>query len=201
MSDVAITLTDTRVRVGMLVLASSLTISGTRCETPARKQGEDMISSTKAFKIAHDAISGRRFYEAPCDIVIQRDGNRYSVLFSTPQAEVAADAAPIRTEVFVDAESGSVQDIHGASPADPASSSKGLISGRRALDLGVEQLVASGATYDERWTVTVALQGPVYMVTFPVPETARAATRRADFALQVWIDARSGKTVEIRHAS
>ena len=77
----------------------------------------------------------------------------------------------------------------------------GLISGKRALDQGFAILRESAAEYDERWTITVNLQRDKYSVSFPLPEATRAASRRPPYALQVWVNARTGEVAQIIHAS
>jgi len=163
-----------------------------------------MITSVRAFEVAHQAIEGKRYHDTPCDISIERVGPHYAVVFSNPK--IFAAGAPAleaqATRVVVDADSGTVREVLHAMAPERDPRLKGFISGKRAFDVGLASIRTVAATYDERWTITVVLHGDKYYVTFPVPEAARAAqTEGADYALQVRVDARTAAVVEIKHAS
>lgn len=153
-----------------------------------------MITAVRAFEIAHEVIAGKRCYDAPCDVTIERDSSAYTVTFSIPGAGGSpADSEP--TRVLVDASSGSVRDIRNAREPERNARFSGMISAKRALEVGVATAREDRVEYDERWTTTVIMKGDKYQVTFPVPEEMRAASRRPSFAQQVWVDVRTGKVV------
>jgi hypothetical protein len=159
-----------------------------------------MIPAVRAFEVAHDAIAGKRCHDAPCDVVIEREGNTYTVTFAPPTGG-ARPTPGEPTRVLVDASSGKVREVRNAESTEPGTGRSGVISAKRALEVGLTALRESQAAYDERWTTTIILVGDRYEVTFPVPESDRAAPLRADYALQVWVDSRTGKVVEIMHAA
>jgi hypothetical protein len=160
-----------------------------------------MISSAQAFEVAHDAIAGKRYHDAPCDIAIERDSSTYTVTFSSPTIPGAAATPSEPTRVLVDAISGSVREVRNAGQPERNARLAGLISGKRAIEVGLAALRESHAMYDEHWTTTAILHGGEYYVTFPVPEKSRAFTERADYALQVWVDSRTGDVIQVLHAS
>lgn len=156
-----------------------------------------MIPVAEAFRVALGAIAGTAYHDAPCDITIERTDRRYTVAFASPARPGTAAAAGPR--VVVDAESGAVVEVGDA--AAPPARLPGFIAGRRAMEIGDGTIRDMNIPHDEHWTTTVVLQGDRYDVTFPLPAARRVATRRADYALQVRIDARTGEVTDIRHAS
>ena len=155
-----------------------------------------MISAARAFELAHQAIEGEPFHDAPCDVVIDRDADVYTVRFSPPGSLAVEES----TRVLVDALSAAVRQVLRAE-SHAEVGVDGRVSCRRALQVALATLHESGAEHDPNWTTTVELHGNVYHVTFPLPEQIRAVPRRPDFALQVLVGARNGEVMEVRHAS
>lgn len=165
-----------------------------------------MITAVRAFEVAHAAIGGTRCHEAPCDVVIARQGDDYVVTLDPPGEGVAPDApdapagvAPAdeaaRTRVVVDGGSGAVRDLRAAPAAPSEGRVAGMVSARRALEAAVAALAGARPEYDPHWTTTVLLRGARYEVTFPVAEPLRASPRRPDFAIQFWVDPRTAAIV------
>ncbi len=154
-----------------------------------------MVSAARALEVAHAAIAGKRCHDAPCDITIERGDDLYTVTFTSPGVAAAPATAGAATRVVVDAGAGVVREVRDATLPERDPRLAGLISGKRAFDVGLAAVRESGMEYDERWTTTVDLRGDRYAVTFPVPETTRAAPLRPDYAYQVWVDARTGKVI------
>lgn len=159
-----------------------------------------MITAVQAFEIAHDAITGKRCHNAPCNITIERDGDTYTVTFSSPVGTTPATPAD-STRVLIEASSGTMREVRNAGKAEQNERPTGIISAKRALHVGLATLRESGALSDEHWTTTIILNGDKYYVTFPVPEATRRLSETADYALQVWVDSRTGDVVEVMHAS
>jgi hypothetical protein len=159
-----------------------------------------MISAVQAFERAHTALAGTPFHEAPGDVVITRDAERYTVLFAAP-GKGSAGAGDDSATVLVDAESGSVLEIRKPEGLAGAASTGGArVSARSALDIGLKRLVESTLAYDPNWTTSALLKGGRYVVTFPIPERLRAMSEQPDFAIEVTIDARTGDIVDARSA-
>jgi hypothetical protein len=178
------------------LIAASHRADGSASSQEARGE-KGMITAAQALEIAHGAIVGKAHHDTAGSISVTRQNGLYTVTFSAPRTVSPPEAG----HVIVDATSRSVRDIHDApsQPRDPAL--RGFISAKRAFDIALGTIRDLGVPHDERWETTVVLQAGRYLVTFPLEEAARAATRRADYALQVVEDARTGKVLEVRHAS
>jgi hypothetical protein len=170
--------------------------SGASAADPVIRGEQTMISAEQAFQAAHRAVAGTPYDDGACDIAITRDAQRYVVAFTPPVRPGATASDGVR--ISVDAASGSVQSVNGA---PPSTLQPGLISGRRAFDIGLATIRKLAIPHDANWETTVALKGDKYAVTFPLPEDRRVNPRRAPYALQVWIDARTGDVTDVRHAS
>lgn len=155
-----------------------------------------MISADQAFQAAHRAVAGTPYEDGACDVAITREAGAYTVAFTPPVRPGTAPGDGVR--VSVDAGSGAVL-ATGQAPAPVLPS--GLIPARRAFEIGAATLKELDVPHDAHWETTVVLTAEKYAVTFPLPEADRVNPRRADYALQVWIDARSGEVTDIRHAS
>jgi hypothetical protein len=170
--------------------------SGAPTADPVIRGEQTMISAEQAFQAAHRAVAGTPYEDGACDIAITRDAQKYMVAFTPPVRPGTTAGDGLR--VSVDAASGSVQSVDGAPPSTLQS---GLISARRAFDIGLATIRKLAIPHDANWETTVVLKGDKYAVTFPLPEAGRVNSRRASYALQVWIDARTGDVTDIRHAS
>jgi hypothetical protein len=188
-----------RVVFAMACAAALLSCADGKRSAHRETPGGGMITAVRAFQIAHDAIAGKRCHNAPCDVAIERDGNTYTVAFSSPGDGVAA-APGDATRVQVDA-SGAVRDVRNARDPQPNARLARLIPATRALEIGFKALRESGVQYDDRWTTTIKLVGDRYHVTFPLPEEDRRAPLRSDYALLVGVDSRTGNVVELLGAS
>jgi hypothetical protein len=159
-----------------------------------------MITFHQALEAAWSAVKAT----GPGDIVVELQGSDYHGTFSFATAvERRSDHV---VEVVVNAESGrvsklddkgSVPALHGRSAADGWQK---FIPAKRAYDIALGAL-AGFREYDERGRLTVELRQDVYCVTFPLLITKDTGSRRADFAMQVYVDARTGKVLNLLGAS
>jgi hypothetical protein len=180
-----------------LAAAAACVASTAGAQHAQAHRGTVMISAAEALERAHDAIAGRAFHDAPGDIVVTREGSRYTVVFSDPKDAAAAAEESVATRVIVDAESGNLIQVEDAGSGEANPGLRGFISARRAFDMGLRQLRDSSLNYDPNWTTTVVLKGGQYAVTFPPPATIRHFSEGPAYAFRVWMDARSGEVVEL----
>jgi uncharacterized membrane protein YkoI len=135
------------------------------------------------------------------DVVVELKGAEYRTSFAfVTAAERRTDHV---VEVAIDAESGKVlkKEDGGSLPAlqgySAADGWQQFLSAKRAYDIALDALKGF-REYDERGRLTVQLRNDVYYVTFPAKE---AGSRGADFAMQVHVDARTGKVLKLLAAS
>jgi hypothetical protein len=140
----------------------------------------------------------------PGDLVVELKGGtfRTTVFFVTAEDRRSDHAV----EVAVDAESGKVltKEARGLvrllQPYPVAGGWDKFLSAKQAYDIALEAL-RGFREYDERGRLTVQLRGDVYYVTFPLIPVRDGGSRRADFAIQVHVDARTGKVMKLFAAS
>ncbi len=138
------------------------------------------------------------------DVTVEVNGAAYRATFSfVIAAERRKDHV---VEVAVDAESGKVlkKEDRGSVPAlqgfSAADGWQKFLSAKQAYDIALAALQGS-KEYDERGRLTVQLRNDVYYVTFPLPPAILANSRRPDYAMQVHVDARTGKVLKLLMAS
>jgi hypothetical protein len=156
-----------------------------------------MITAVQAFEVAHRAIAGKRCHDAPCDVAIERAGDTYTVTFSVP---AAPSPGPEPTRVLVDAASGTVRELRGAAEPERDPRLAGTIPAARAVEVALRTAREHQITYDEHGTTTAVLVGDTYQVTLPVEETPEL-TEKADYALRVWVNGRTGEVVNVLGSS
>jgi hypothetical protein len=140
----------------------------------------------------------------PGDLVVElKEGAFKTTVFFVTAEDRRLDYV---VEVAVDAESGKVltkEDgglVHLLQPYPVAGGWDKFLSAKQAYDIAMEAL-RGFREYDERGRLTVQLRGDVYYVTFPLIPITGGSSRSADFAIQVHVDARTGKVVKLLAAS
>jgi hypothetical protein len=163
-----------------------------------------MLTSPQALEIAYSAIKGSAEREKPGDIVVEFIQSKYRVrFFFVVSSERLLDHL---LEVSVDPESrlaGKVEDKGRVAGLQQRSAEGGwetFLSGKRAFDLSVEALKGFD-NYDKQGKLSIELRKSTYYVTFPVPHNEQPQPLAAAYAVQIWVDARSGKVLKVLVAS
>jgi hypothetical protein len=162
-----------------------------------------MITAVQAFEVAHRAIAGKPYSDAPCDVVIERAGDTYTVTFSPPAAVAGTAAAATpgeTTRVLVAAASGTLREVHGATAPTHDQRLAGFITPARAFDVTIRRAQATGVTYDPHGTTSAVIEGDAYKVTLPTEEMPEL-TEKSDYALRVWVNARTGEITRVLGSS
>jgi hypothetical protein len=170
-----------------------------RVDARARKETK-MILSEQAFHLAQDAIAGRPCHDSEGSVTVDRLEASYVVRFycSGPHGQLGHPGQE-SIRVSIDAHSGKVIQLEQRLKSRPEVSTQ-LISPKRAYD---EALRALGTfhEYDKFGRLLIRLNGDRYEVTFPLPPEAAGGSRAPDYAMQVWIEAKSGTVLKVLTAS
>ncbi|XXX80121.1 hypothetical protein WMF30_15245 [Sorangium sp. So ce134] len=189
--------------LGSLVLGCSTRrqASEGQGQRDSRKNEEMMISSERALLVAHDSIQGYDYMDRACSAIVEPEGDRYNVtFFQGTLSELRRDRSSTHPlTVSVEAATGRVLAIGDAKSTRPA------INGS-FIPLTSAQRIASGALagfeeYDKFGVFVIELNGNTYHVSYPLKNAAALGSRRSDYAIQVQLDASSGKVLKILAAS
>jgi hypothetical protein len=163
-----------------------------------------MLTSPQALEIAYSAIKDLPEHEKPGDIVVDVIQSNYRVrFFFVVSGDRLLDHL---LEVFVDPESrraAKVEDkgrVAGLQERSADDSWETFLSAKRAYDLSVAALHGFDH-YDKQGRLSVELRKSTYYVTFPLPRNEQSEPLVASYAVQIWVDARSGKVLKVLVAS
>jgi hypothetical protein len=205
-------------RTSAVVLASALGVvigasSGSRDVSESKKletvttlngAGHLMLTSPQALEVGYSALKNQPDHDKPGDIVVELRGTAYRVrFFFVVSGDRKLDHL---IEVLVDAQSGmalKTEDKGRVAGLEGRSADKGwekFLSSKQAYDLAVGAMKGFEG-YDKQGRLTTELRKDIYYVTFPVRPPKQPGSEGADYAMQVLIDARSGKVLELLIAS
>lgn len=158
-----------------------------------------MVTSLNAFESGYAALQNFPDRDKPGDIAVELVGDHFRVqIFAVITPDRALDHL---LEASVDAASGKVLKTEDKGrvaglperSADPEWQS--FQSARRAYDLALAA-IRGFEDYDKQGRLTVQLRKNIYYVTFPLPPDEHRGSRAPDFAMQVWLDARTGAVIK-----
>ena len=191
--------------VALLVCGLSGAAASPRTATTnGSNEREGGKSQVITFNEALENVWSRVKETTPGDLVVQLEGTQYKITFSFVTAlERRSDHVVELTvnaetgEVTKQIDQGSVLALHGRSAADGW---QNFLSARQAYAISVQAL-AGFRDFDPRGKLTVELKQDVYYVTFPLLVSPETGPLRADYAIQVQVDARTGKVRQMLGAS
>lgn len=158
-----------------------------------------MLTSLQVIDISYSAIKSLPYRDAPGDIVVELINSQFRVRFFFVIAEDRQ--LDHLVEISVDPESGKVlktEDKGRVAGLQERSAERGwekFISGKTACDLAVTALQGFDH-YDKQGRLSVELRKDIYYITFPLIRKGGTGSLGADYAVQVWVDARSGKILK-----
>jgi hypothetical protein len=154
-----------------------------------------VIPASRALEIAHEAARGSRYHDAPGNLDLTPVDRAYRAVF-TPGNFRPDDAAKNKGSLVVDidAASGQVLGVKERSGEDIAGGA-GFMSAMRAYQIALAALQGFEG-YDKMGRHTIELETDTYRVTFPLPATMRAS-RRPDYAMQVWVEGTTGRVLKV----
>jgi len=157
-----------------------------------------VASSQQALEAAYAAILDRPFSSQPGDIRVDPKNGDFEVTFlflvgaDSPLAHILKIRASASGKVSILSEEGPLDIPRGAPPGEGWHT---YISARRAYHLALEA-IKGFENYDKSGRLTIELARGVYRVTFPLPRRSDAGPLSADYAIQIQLDAVSGKVLK-----
>jgi|HubBroStandDraft_2_1064218.scaffolds.fasta_scaffold289305_2 hypothetical protein len=179
---------------------SQLAQSGNSNTTnPNKGAAHTMLTSTQALEIGYSALKNFPDRDKPGDIEVVLEKSMYRVrFFSMVTEDRQLDHL---LEVSVDSQSGSVSQtedkgrVAGMRNRSAGQGWEKFVSAKQAFDVA-NRAISGFEEYDKQGPLTVLLRKDVYYITFSLKSGEQTGSRAADFATQVWVDARAGKVLK-----